>query len=172
MSTEIKGLRQIAAGPHQKAPKKPRSAPLAPAQHFGVAGGSHGLDHLENALAHATLANLVVGAHQLERLALDEGVLLLLERRAGLTEALSAAARHRAARKCVGRHFVEEIRHRHIQHLGELEEPARANTVGTALVLLDLLESKPDSGAQLLLAHAQKGATLPHARADVDINWM
>src|SRR5258707_14527350 len=148
MSTEIKGLRQIAAGPHQKAPKKPplsaRSAPLAPTQHFGVAGGSHSLDHLENALAHAALTDLVVGAHQLERLALDEGVLLLLERRAGLPEALSAAARHRAARKRVGRHFVEEIRHRHIQHLGELEEPARANTVGAALVLLDLLEGQPD----------------------------
>ena len=55
-----------------------------------MARRTHGLDHLEDALAHAAFADLVVGPHQLERLALDQRILLLVERRAGLTEALAA----------------------------------------------------------------------------------
>jgi hypothetical protein len=47
-----------------------------------MARRAHGLDHLEDALAHAAFADFVVGAHQLERLALDQRILLLLERRA------------------------------------------------------------------------------------------
>src|SRR5690349_5496274 len=59
--------------------ESPGSATFAPAQDLGMAGGADRLDHLEDALAHATLADLVVGAHQLERLALDQRILLLLE---------------------------------------------------------------------------------------------
>ena len=61
---------------------------LTVSQHLGMAGRSH--DHLEDALADAAFADLVVGAHQLQRLALDQRILLLLERRAGLAEALAA----------------------------------------------------------------------------------
>src|SRR5688500_17516373 len=100
---------------------------LAAAQRFGMAGGACSLDHLEDTLAHAALANLVVGADQLERLALDQGVLFLLERRAGLAETLAAPTRHRPARERVGGHLVEEVRHRHVQDLGELKEPARTD---------------------------------------------
>ena len=45
--------------------------PFAAAQNLGMAGRTHGLDHLEDALAHAGLADLVVGPNQLEGLALD-----------------------------------------------------------------------------------------------------
>jgi hypothetical protein len=75
-----------------------------------MARRTHGLDHLEDALAHAAFADLVVGAHQLEGLALDQRILLLLERRAGLAEALAAAARHRAARQDVGRRSTTPTR--------------------------------------------------------------
>jgi hypothetical protein len=50
------------------------SAPgfLAASQHFGVAGRTHGLDHLEDALADTALADLVIGTDQLERLGLEQ----------------------------------------------------------------------------------------------------
>jgi hypothetical protein len=66
----------------------------------------------------------------------------------------------------------EEVRHRHVEHLGELIEPARTDAVGAALVLLDLLEGEPDGRPELLLAHSEKRAALTHARADMDINFM
>src|SRR6476661_4588774 len=138
-----------------------------------MARRTHRLYHLEDALAHAALADLVVGAHQLERLALDQRILLLLERRGRLAEtALAAAARHRPAGERVGGHLVEEIRHRHVEHLGELEQAARADAVGAALVLLDLLKGQADGRAELFLAHAEKGAALAHPRANMDINRM
>src|SRR5215469_9125057 len=68
------------------------SAPFPATQDFGVAGRPYRLDHFEDALANAALADLVVSAHQFERLALDQRVLFLFERRAGLAEALAAAA--------------------------------------------------------------------------------
>jgi hypothetical protein len=52
---------------------------------------THGVDHLEDALKHAAFTDIVVGAHQLNGLALDRRVLLLLKRRADLAEALAAA---------------------------------------------------------------------------------
>jgi hypothetical protein len=61
----------------------PGFAPFAAAQDLGMAGRAHGFDHFENALAHPRLADLVVGA---QGLALDQRVLFLLERRAGLAE--------------------------------------------------------------------------------------
>src|SRR5262245_6404729 len=142
------------------------------AQHLGMTCRTHGLDHLEDALAHAAFTDLVVGAHQLQRLALDQRILLLLERRAGLAEALAAAPRHRAARQRVGRHLVEEIGHRHIEDLGELEEPARADAVRATLVLLDLLEGEPDGCPELFLAHSEERAALAHARADMNVYRM
>src|SRR5919109_1245540 len=122
MSTEIKSPRQFASGfpqplPHALLTASWRLGALAAAQHLGMACRTYGLDHFEDALAHAAFADLVVGAHQLERLALDQRILLLLERRAGLAEALAAAARHRPARQGVGGHLVEEVRHRHVEHL-------------------------------------------------------
>jgi hypothetical protein len=45
-----------------------------------MAGGAHGLDHLEDALAHPGFADLVVGPHQFQGLALDQGILFLRPR--------------------------------------------------------------------------------------------
>src|SRR5215212_4891863 len=143
-------------------------ARLTAAQHLGIARHTHGLDHLEDALANAAFTDLVVGAHQLERLALDQRILLLLERRAGLAEALATAARHRPARQSVGRHLVEEVRHRHVEHLGELVKPARTDAVGATLVLLDLLEGEPDALADFGLTHPEQRATLPNSGTNID----
>src|SRR5690242_9002982 len=96
--------------PEIKRPDRTLSAAFSPSQDLGMAGGPHRLDHLEDALAHATLANFVIGAHQFERLALDQRILLLLERRRRLAEAaLAAAARHRPPGQRVRGHLVEEI---------------------------------------------------------------
>src|SRR6266567_6401785 len=93
-----------------KRPDRGLLAALSTPQDLGMAGGTHRLDHLEDALAHPRLANLVIGPHELERLALDQRILLLLEGRGGLAEAaLAAAARHRPAGERIGRHLVEEI---------------------------------------------------------------
>src|SRR5215472_6825949 len=100
-----------------------------------MAGGTYRLDHLKDALAHPRLAYLVVGPHQFQRLALDQRILLLLERRGGLAETLTAAARHRPSGEGVRRHLIEEIGHRHVEHLGELEQPPPADADGAALVL-------------------------------------
>src|SRR6185312_6564885 len=150
----------------------PDLAALAAAQDLGVAGGADGLDHLEDALAHAVFADLVVGPHQLQRLALDQRILFLLERRGGLAEALLAAARHRPAGERVGGHLVEEIGHRHVEHLGELEQPARADAVRTALVLLDLLEGEADRRPEFFLAHPEQRAALAHAGTYVNVDRM
>src|SRR5881394_3915046 len=123
-----------------------------------MAGGTNRLHHFEDTLAHPRLANLVVGPHQLKRLALDQRILLLLEWRRGLAEALPPAARHWPAGEGIRGHLVEEIGYRHIEHLGELEETARANAVGAALVLLNLLEGQADRCSEFLLAHAKKSA--------------
>ena len=52
----------------------------------------------------------------------------------------------------------------------EIEQPARADPVHAALILLDLLEGQAEGFAKLFLAHAKKRATQPHASADMDID--
>src|SRR5260370_13576652 len=136
-----------------------------------MAGRAHRLDHLEDALAHPRLADLVVGPHQLQRLALDQRILLLLERRAGLAEALAPATRHRPAGQRVGRHLVEEVGHRHIQDLGKFVEPARTDAVGAALILLNLLKREADSITNGRLAHTEQRASLSPPPSNMIINW-
>ena len=69
-----------------------------------------------------------------------------------------------------GGHVVEEEADRHVQDAGEVEQPARADPVHAALILLDLLEGQAQGFAKLFLAHAKKRATQPHPRADMDID--
>src|SRR5471030_511984 len=151
---------------------KGRSATFTTAQDLGMAGGAHGLAHFEDTLAYTVLADLVVGPHQLERLALDQGVFFLLERGRGLAETFFTAARHRPARQGIGGHFVEKVGDRHVQHLREFEEPARSDAVGAALVLLNLLEGETDGCPELLLAHAEKSTPLAHTRTHMNIDRM
>src|SRR5262245_55159171 len=101
-----------------------------------MAGRTHRLDHLEDALANTGLADLVVSPHQFQRLALDERILFLFERCASFTEGLATATRHGPAGQRVGRHLLEEVRHRNIEYLGELEKPARSNAVAAAFIFL------------------------------------
>ena len=59
-------------------------SPLVARQNLAVARCTHGRDHIEDALPNASLTNLVVSPHQLQRLALDKGMIVLFERCAGL----------------------------------------------------------------------------------------
>src|ERR1700730_2888134 len=93
-------------------------------QKLGVTGLPQSLDRCKDGIAHSLLIDLVVSPHQLKSLALAQRVLLLLERRAGFSEALAPVARQRSARQCVVGHFVEEVRHRHGQHFGEFIQAA------------------------------------------------
>ncbi len=70
-----------------------------------MAGGADRLHHLEDALAHTRLADLVVGSHQLESLALDQRILHLLKRSCFLASTLLPAARHGPAGERIGGHF-------------------------------------------------------------------
>src|SRR3546814_7944641 len=49
-------------------------------------------------------------------------------------------------------------------------QPARADPVGAALVLLHLLEGEADRLAELLLAHAAQRPPQPHPAADMNID--
>ena len=138
-----------------------------------MARGTEGPHHLIDTLTHSVFPNLVVGPHQLQRLALDQGILLFLERRGGVAEpALSAAARHRPAIQRVRGHLLEEIRYRYIQHLAELEQPTRADAVEPPLVLLDLLECQSDRIAEHCLTHSEQRSSLPQTIADMDVDRM
>src|SRR5258708_9067757 len=99
-----------------KRPDRGLLAAFSTPQDLGMAGGAHRLDHLEDALAHPRLADLVVGAHQFQRLALDQRILFPLARRTGLAEALPPATRHCPPGPPVGGHFVEELAHRTTQY--------------------------------------------------------
>lgn len=139
-----------------------------------VARGADRLDRLEDALAHLRLADLVVGAHELERFALDERITLLVEGRALLAERndLAAATHHGSAGESLARHLVEEVGDRHVEDLGELKQTRGADAVGAALVLLDLLERQVDRVAELGLRHAEQGTALAHPGADMHVDRM
>jgi hypothetical protein len=123
------------------------------------------LREIEHLLAHARVLDAVVGAHELERLALGERVGLVIG--GSLVEAAIAAARGRCD---LGRHLVEEELDRHVEDLGELIEPARADPVRAALVFLDLLEGQPQGLGQLLLAHPEHGPPQADAGAHMRID--
>src|ERR1700730_1038937 len=167
MRGEIKGY---SSPSHTLAVTKGPLTPFAAAQNLGMAGGAHGLDHLEDTLAHPRLADLVVGPHQFQGLALDQRILFLLERRAGLAEPLAPTTRPGPPEQRVARHLVEEIGPRYVQPLGEFEQPARADAVGAALIFLNLLKCETDGRPELLLAHPEKGTALAHARADMNVH--
>jgi hypothetical protein len=122
------------------------------------------LDHLADLLAHVLVADLVVGAHQLQRFP------SLCSSPPPV--ALSLAGRFCVSQRTARAHLLEEERHRHIEHLGEFEEPAGAHAIGAALVLLDLLKGKAHGFAEVRLAHAQKRPALTHPSSNVNVHGM
>src|SRR5206468_166253 len=64
------------------------------------------------------------------------------------------------------------VRDRNIQYLGELEQAARTDAVGAALVFLNLLKRQTDAVTHRALAHAKQRAALAHASADMNIDRM
>src|SRR5262249_39842174 len=65
---------------------------------------------------------------------------------------------------------VEEIADVDRHFLPDLEQPARADTVGTRLVFLDLRIGNAERLGQVLLRHAQKRAAQTNARPDVIVD--
>ncbi len=59
-----------------------------------------------------------------------------------------------------------------VARLRDLLDAARPDAIGPLLVFLDLLEGQAYRRSELLLAHPEKGAALPHARPDVNVNRM
>src|SRR4029077_20561433 len=70
------------------------------------------------------------------------------------------------------RRAIEEERHRYLENVRNLLQPAGANAVGALFVLLHLLKSQAKSIAELLLAHRQHHATHAYAATDMLINWI
>jgi hypothetical protein len=64
----------------------------------------------------------------------------------------------------------EEEAHRHVQRVGDVPQPRRADPVHPGLVFLDLLELDPDSIGELLLGHSDHPATVTDPLADMLIN--
>ena len=91
---------------------------------LSIAG--EGLDQVERLGAETLAADLVVGAHQLERLAL--GVEITTGRLFG---SLGTAGLTLGAAACRV-HAFEEVGHGHVEDLGELEQAARADAVEAA----------------------------------------
>src|SRR5439155_7794687 len=62
---------------------------------------------------------------------------------------------------------LEKKRHRNLQDVRNLLQPAGADPVRALLVFLDLLEREAKPIAELLLAHAQHHATHAHTAPDM-----
>ena len=62
---------------------------------------------------------------------------------------------------------LEEERHRDLQDMGDVLQPARADAVGAFLVFLHLLKGDAERVPELGLAHAEHHAAHAHAAADV-----
>jgi hypothetical protein len=156
-------LGRVAQGGAVDGSSVPGFAGFSAVQHLGVTRGARSLDHLEDALGHAAFTDLVVGAHQLQRLALDQRILLLLERPKPLRPRPDIGRPESALDGISSKKYDTGTP----QHLGKLVEPARTDAVGAAFILLDLLEGEAAGIADFSLAHAQQGATLPYPRPNM-----
>src|SRR4029450_10084395 len=72
-------------------------------------------------------------------------------------------------RRCA-RRILEEERHRDLQDLRDLLQPASADAVRTLLVFLHLLEGQAERFAQFLLAHCKHFPAHAHSAADMSVN--
>ena len=64
------------------------------------------------------------------------------------------------------RRAFEEERHRDLQDVGDVLQPARADAVRAILVFLDLLKRQPKCVAEIRLAHCQHHPAHAHPAAD------
>jgi hypothetical protein len=68
------------------------------------------------------------------------------------------------------RHIGEKIRNRDIKGPGQVEQPAGSDTIGSALVFLDLLEGQAQGASQLFLAYAQQKTTQAQSAAHMGVD--
>lgn len=72
----------------------------------------------------------------------------------------------------IGLEPVEEKCYRHIQHRRDVLHAAGADTAGSGLVFVDLLEPDPGLAAELALGHVPHPTALADPPSDMDIYWM
>eukprot|EP01100_Stratorugosa_tubuloviscum_P013633 TRINITY_DN6955_c0_g1_i1.p2 TRINITY_DN6955_c0_g1~~TRINITY_DN6955_c0_g1_i1.p2 ORF type:complete len:171 (+),score=-34.73 TRINITY_DN6955_c0_g1_i1:93-605(+) len=127
--------------------------------------GAQRLGEVQNAAAHLRIGNAIVSTHQFQRLALGHGVHVHARRFLGQT-------RDQARRQ--GFHFlghiVEEKADGNIQNTRKIEQTRSTDTIGAALVLLDLLEGQAQGFTQLFLAHAKQGTAQTHTGTHMHID--
>jgi hypothetical protein len=107
-------------------------------------------DQLEKARAQASIGDFVKGVDQPDRFAPAQWVRV----------------------EACGGFLGEKIRHRDIKRAAHQIQPAGANPTDGALVFLHLLERDPNCGGEAPLAHAEIGAALLYARADLKVDRM
>lgn len=67
--------------------------------------------------------------------------------------------------------FVEEA-DRNAEDSGNFEEPARADTVYSFFVFLNLLKCQTEQFAQTLLTHSDQHTSQSHAMSDMRVDWI
>jgi hypothetical protein len=67
-------------------------------------------------------------------------------------------------------HIIKKEADRHIKNTGDMVQPRCADTVGPALVFLDLLEGNAERFSQFFLRQAKLGSAQPDAATDMKIN--
>jgi len=133
---------------------------------------------VQNALAHARIGDLRVGADELESFGARHEFhhvragfqVLVVSVDVGEADAIAMAA-HEAvlAGDFIG-HVVEEVRHGHGKDLRNIEKAARPDPVRSLLVFLDLLECKTEKLTELFLAHSDQHAAKTNAATDMGID--
>jgi hypothetical protein len=115
---------------------------------------------LQQAFAGA-FAEAVIGPNQFQRLFLRENIAFHI-----LIGVIGGV------RRISDRDAVEEVLHRHVQRPRQFVKARGRDAVGTAFVLLDLLESHANLAREVLLGHAQKAAAAAKALAYVQIGFI
>jgi hypothetical protein len=124
-----------------------------------------GSGEFEEATAQRRIVNLVIGADQFDRLAPTQRIGI-----EGIGSRFCEARRDR--RRAHRIHIVEEERHGDVQDTAQVMQATRPDSIGAPLVFLNLLKGQPDGLAELFLAQAEHVAAQPHARADMDVDWV
>ena len=117
----------------------------------------------EEAAADRGIANRIVSVNEFDCFATPQRIgVKLLGRR------LDGTGRNRL---CVHRiRVIKEELHRHAEDPAQLMQAAGADSVGTALVFLDLLKGQPDRLAKLFLAPAEHVAAQPDPGTDLHVD--
>src|SRR6185437_9162585 len=126
---------------------------------------------LEDAAAQLRVGDAEISAHQFKSFTPHDR-LVTVKHSGGFAQTLGRLGRPIGVDlRAVGNiQIFEKERHRDIEHLRQLVQPAGTDAVGAALVFLYLLEGEADGLAEFLLAHAEQRAAQPNPCTDMHID--